>query len=171
MKTLALILTLLGPRPDAAGVGRLAPVFEAEAQREGVDPRLVVAVAFRESSLRARAVGDAGELGIMQIKPGGQARWRCRGLRWRTRVRDNIRCGVRILAFARRQCPGRGPRAWLRIYNGTRGCGPSRYARRVLRILKRAGGNPRAAWVGHSLHRRPGLITRGAWCANRCGVP
>ena len=35
----------------------------------GIDPRLAVALAFNESGLRQNKTGDAGEIGIMQIKP------------------------------------------------------------------------------------------------------
>ena len=35
----------------------------------GVDPRLAVSLAFNESGLRQNKIGDAGEIGIMQIKP------------------------------------------------------------------------------------------------------
>ena len=35
----------------------------------GIDPRLAVSLAFNESGLRQNKVGDAGEIGIMQIKP------------------------------------------------------------------------------------------------------
>ncbi len=135
--TAALILALLGASPRAeATANRLAPMFESAARMGRMDPRLVVAVAFHESSLRDRKRGAAGEIGIMQIKPGGQARYRCRGMAWRTSTRDNIRCGVRILSYARQRCSG-PPVRWLGIYNGIRRCGPSLYAQRVLRHTRR----------------------------------
>lgn len=40
-----------------------------KAKVTGVDPRLAVALAFNESGLRQNKIGDAGEIGIMQIKP------------------------------------------------------------------------------------------------------
>lgn len=40
-----------------------------KAKVSGVDPRLAVALAFSESGLRQNKIGDAGEIGIMQIKP------------------------------------------------------------------------------------------------------
>ena len=39
-----------------------------KAQASGVDPRLAVTLAFSESGLRQNKIGDAGEIGIMQIK-------------------------------------------------------------------------------------------------------
>lgn len=40
-----------------------------KAQAYGIDPRLAVSLAFTESGLRQNKTGDAGEIGIMQIKP------------------------------------------------------------------------------------------------------
>lgn len=40
-----------------------------KAKVTGIDPRLAVALAFNESGLRQNKIGDAGEIGIMQIKP------------------------------------------------------------------------------------------------------
>lgn len=40
-----------------------------KAEKAGVDPRLAAVLAFNESGLRQNKVGDAGEIGIMQIKP------------------------------------------------------------------------------------------------------
>ncbi len=40
-----------------------------EAIKIGVDPRLAVALAFQESSLRHGKTGEAGEIGIMQVRP------------------------------------------------------------------------------------------------------
>ncbi len=41
------------------------------ARRNNVDPRLVKAVVWRESRFRPDALGLAGEVGLMQIRPGG----------------------------------------------------------------------------------------------------
>jgi hypothetical protein len=40
-----------------------------KAEKMGIDPRLAVALAFRESSLRPDAVGTSGEIGLMQVMP------------------------------------------------------------------------------------------------------
>jgi hypothetical protein len=40
-----------------------------EAIKIGVDPRLAVALAFQESGLRHGKTGEAGEIGIMQVRP------------------------------------------------------------------------------------------------------
>jgi len=40
-----------------------------KAEKMGIDPRLAVALAFRESSLNPDAVGTSGEIGLMQVMP------------------------------------------------------------------------------------------------------
>lgn len=57
-----------GDVPAAAGQFRAA--FEAAAQRYGVDPDLLAAVAWTESNFNADARSHAGALGLMQIMPG-----------------------------------------------------------------------------------------------------
>lgn len=47
----------------------LAPVFREAAEKYGVDPRLVVAVARRESAFDDRAVSPVGARGVMQLMP------------------------------------------------------------------------------------------------------
>lgn len=138
-QVLALTASLLGGRSDVETVKRLAPVFIQEAAAANLPASLVVAVSFRESSLRTSARGSSGELGLMQIKPGGQERYHCAGLNWRSDVRHNIRCGVRLLAHAKATCGG-PPENWLRQYKGLRGCGPSVYGRKVVELLRREKG-------------------------------
>jgi hypothetical protein len=48
---------------------RFAQQVADTAIRMGVDPRLAVALAFRESSFNPEAVGTSGEIGLMQVKP------------------------------------------------------------------------------------------------------
>jgi hypothetical protein len=48
---------------------RFAQQVADTAIRMGVDPRLAVALAFRESSLNPDAVGTSGEIGLMQVMP------------------------------------------------------------------------------------------------------
>ena len=48
-----------------------AAEIRAAANRHGIDPQLVRALIWRESRFRARAEGDSGEIGLMQLLPKG----------------------------------------------------------------------------------------------------
>lgn len=67
----------------------------AIAEEEGLDPALALAVAARESSFNPRALGGAGEVGVMQLTRGAAADV---GVAWPPwDPVDNIRGGVRYL--------------------------------------------------------------------------
>ncbi|MGP9821102.1 lytic transglycosylase domain-containing protein [Salinarimonas sp. NSM] len=53
----------------AAGGGSVQAMVTAAALRHGIDPTLAHAMAMVESNYRCSAVGRAGELGVMQVKP------------------------------------------------------------------------------------------------------
>ena len=76
-------------------------MVRAEAQRQGVDPALALAIATAESSLDQRAVSYADAVGVMQLMPY-TATWLSsldgRALD-RMQAADNIRGGVLLLHF------------------------------------------------------------------------
>lgn len=133
----AAVLALLGPggrNPVVrARAARVAPVVLAEAQRAHLPAALMMAMAFRESGFRQDVVSAGGDVGLFQVRPSGQARYRCRRLDLH-QLRGNARCAARILRWARELCGG-GPERWLGVYAGVRRCGPSHYGRRVLAVL------------------------------------
>lgn len=51
------------------------PLIRQAALRHGVPPSLVKAVIWKESRYRARCVGRAHEMGLMQITPGAVSDW------------------------------------------------------------------------------------------------
>ena len=138
------VLHMMGDRRAHVYRERAAAfAFHAEraiaAERSGIAPNLLAAVAGKESSWRwewkgAIIEGQAGDLGYMQVTPETAAEL-CPGLDMRRPV-DNIRCGLRKLAAVERECGG-PPANWLGRYNGQK-CGPSCYADRVLAIVARA---------------------------------
>jgi soluble lytic murein transglycosylase-like protein len=137
----SLILSLLpvkhGPNCKHAKMARrLAPIIVAEAAAYDLDPRLVTMVISHESDFRARMVGAAGEIGLMQVKPDGHAAWLCS--KWEVRhLRNpklNVRCGVKILAYMRTRC-GDPAERWLTAYNGGR-CRDGAYGRKVLALAR-----------------------------------
>ena len=83
------------------------------ARRHGIDPELVRAVIWQESRFDAAAVGAAGEIGLMQILPGGAvAEWarvmRCPAPPERQLFRPevNLEIGCFYLARALRRWEG-----------------------------------------------------------------
>jgi hypothetical protein len=111
----------------------LAPIIERESRRARLDPILVASVAWHESRWNQDARGKDGEIGVMQIHPRGAATFLCRSMPATTE--GNVRCGIAILARARRMCGGPMAR-WLGAYAGL-ACGPSRYAQQVISTLSR----------------------------------
>jgi soluble lytic murein transglycosylase-like protein len=55
--------------PTASVETPFGPLFHEAAQTHGVDPRLLVAVAGRESSMNPNATSRAGACGLMQLMP------------------------------------------------------------------------------------------------------
>lgn len=87
------------------------------ARRAGVDPKLAVAIAFKESSLRANPPrGSSGEIGIMQIMPGTG-----RGMGYDEKklqtLEDNIEAGIKYLKQGL-QATGNDPKLAAVYYNG-----------------------------------------------------
>lgn len=48
---------------------KIALAVARKAKEKGIDPRLAVALAFQESGFKPDAVGAAGEIGLMQVRP------------------------------------------------------------------------------------------------------
>ncbi|WP_156917499.1 lytic transglycosylase domain-containing protein [Salinarimonas rosea] len=66
--TATVVETAAAAAPAAAG-GSVQAMVTAAALRHGIDPTLAHAMAMVESNYRCSAVGRAGELGVMQVKP------------------------------------------------------------------------------------------------------
>ena len=144
LKLIAALILMLGlqsahvPRRYAQRAEDLAPLIRAAlvVEMSDLDPLLVGAMITKESGQRPEVFGKAGEVGYSQVKPDGMAKLLCRDLDIH-KPADNIRCGVRILTFARKRCGGE-PSRWLGVYKGWRTCGSTGYSRRVLGIMERA---------------------------------
>ncbi|MCF7984199.1 MAG: lytic transglycosylase domain-containing protein [Thiohalocapsa sp.] len=80
----------------AARRDRYAPIIDAEAARQGVDPNLVHAVIRAESAYRPSAKSHAGAYGLMQLMPATAKRFGVRDI-WDPA--QNIRGGVAYLRF------------------------------------------------------------------------
>ncbi len=85
---------VFNPNGRATAPQRYAPLIEEAARTHGVDPRLVAAVARRESAWNANAVSDKGACGLMQLMP---ATARFLGVSNVFDARENIHGGTRYL--------------------------------------------------------------------------
>lgn len=139
-------LTALG-HPTATPADRvrealLATVIAEEGQRNDVDPLLIAAVIFRESSFNMKAIGKKGERGLMQLLPHGSALADYPHLAPSAleSPRLNIALGTRHMARVRAVCGASAgsPLLWLSVYNGTQKCRPTRYSRAVIAAAAKA---------------------------------
>lgn len=110
-------------------------VEECQAVQPPIDPFLVVAIVFKESSFREKIKGKKGEVGLMQIMPrGALTRTILKGKM--QDVRSNIRVGVGHLHYWQTECGPENMDLWLSAYNLGR-CKSTKYARRVRRVYCR----------------------------------
>lgn len=132
MKPHALLLAALLALPTAASASDVRAIVTAKARAHGVPVTLAHAITQQETGYNCRAVGSAGELGAMQVKPAT-----ARGVGVHGNLRDcatGIEAGMRYLRQALTKAGGSwtGAAALYQggLYSGRRS---SPYARQVLR--------------------------------------
>src|SRR5437870_1044094 len=107
--------------PPAAALRRrlYLDMFEQQAREQAVPAELVDAVAFVESAYDPSTIGQAGEIGIMQVMPSTAAMLGFQGNQAQLAdVDTNIRYGVHYLAGALRQAGGDLCRALMKYRAG-----------------------------------------------------
>lgn len=110
-------------------------VEESQAVQPPIDPFLVAAIIFKESSFRAKIKGKRGEVGLMQVMPRG-AVTRTITKERNLDVRANIRVGIGHLNYWQKECGRDDMDIWLSAYNAGR-CKKTKYAKRVRRLYCR----------------------------------
>lgn len=116
-------------------VQRFAPLIDAEAKRQGLDPALVRAVVAVESAYEPEAVSPKGAIGLMQVIPATAERYGLAPDPRRTlaqKLKDpatNVRIGTRYLSDLIERF-GDDLRLALAAYNAGEGA-VERYARSV----------------------------------------
>jgi soluble lytic murein transglycosylase-like protein len=80
----------------------------SEARKQGLDPRIAIAVATVESSLNPKAVGPKGELGLFQLHPKF---FKSVG------TQENIRLGIKHLLYWKNNCPASAGYEFVNCYN------------------------------------------------------
>jgi len=119
---------------------QIARIIENEAIENNLDPLLLVAIGYRESSwsedvISGKRRGALGEIGACQIMPRGAA-WRRGGRCDLTKVDCNIHTAAVWLDACRDWCGAGDHWRWVSAY-GRRTC-PSRREARRGRATKRA---------------------------------
>lgn len=108
----AAILFVLLYELDAAASERqdIIKMIRTSAVEHGIEPDLAVAIAVVESGLNPNAVGDAGEIGLFQlrpeyhrVKPGD--------------VKNNIDVAMKYLGYLKSVCGPKYRDAWIICYN------------------------------------------------------
>jgi len=107
-------------------------VEECGAVQPPIDPFLVTAIIFRESSFRAKVKGTRGEVGLMQIMPRGTLT-RSITREDLTDVRANIRVGIGHLQYWQEECGTDDMEVWLSAYNAGK-CKRTGYGKRIKRL-------------------------------------
>jgi soluble lytic murein transglycosylase-like protein len=105
-------------------------VEESEAVQPKMDPYLVVAIAFRESSFREKVKGKHGEVGLMQVLPYGALTRTIIKDPAPMELRSNIRIGIGHLNYWQKKCGNKDIDTWISAYNIGR-CVKTDYAKRI----------------------------------------
>lgn len=110
-------------------------VEETQSSDPRIDPFLVVAIVFKESSFRAKVKGKRGEVGLMQILPRGSYTQSI-AKDSIADARENIRIGVAHLRYWLKECGTDDTAVWLSAYNSGK-CGITGYSKRVLSLHRK----------------------------------
>jgi soluble lytic murein transglycosylase len=136
------------PKKTRASADQLAAALVRAANLSQIDPLLLLAVAYQESSLNPRALGRAGEIGLMQLKLE-TARWLARELDIKPPTRAqlfepelNLELGAAYLRYLEERYSGPNRRRhFLKAYNlGPAGLRANRWTDYHKRILKHYRG-------------------------------
>jgi len=135
----------LQPATSEADAETMAQAFVDAGEANSVDPLLLVAIAFRESSLNPSALGQLRERGLMQVHGVALQHRPDNCHEDLETINCQIRTGARWLAIVREQCPG-SPWRWVCSYGNSRCCseqegGLSLGTRRARRFYVQIGGS------------------------------
>lgn len=107
------------PRGDPAGRSRYIYLVRTEAKRNGLPVQIADAVAFIESAYNPVRIGDAGEIGLMQVRPSTARMLGFHGSAAELfNPRKNLRYGILYLAQAWRLAKGDLCRALMKYRAG-----------------------------------------------------
>lgn len=118
-------------------VAAASAMILSESEKRGFDPLFILAVIQTESKFDPNIIGNAGEIGLMQIKPD-TAHWIAQkenipwtGKNMLKNPATNIRIGIAYLAFLRKNFAGAAPN-YVSAYN----MGPKNVRRLVAQAIQ-----------------------------------
>lgn len=96
----------------------LIALIHSVAQQHGLDPKLMVAIAQQESSLRPNAVSQSGDIGLFQMSPRTAKAYNC-SIAHLTIPLHNTECAARYLADLKKKWAHKEPKIWYsRFHHG-----------------------------------------------------
>ncbi len=78
-----------------------------------IDPNIVKSVITVESNWQSNNIGQAGEIGLMQIMPGNSFL----SQEELSKPENNLKEGIKLLKFAKDNCPFQEDFQWVICYN------------------------------------------------------
>lgn len=108
-----LILLLISGAVYADPVTPVKQIIIEEAQKQGLDPSIALAIADVESHTSTKAIGGIGELGLFQIRPEFVAI----PAYMLFDARTNARLGIQQLIYWRSHCPTNKNLDWIGCFN------------------------------------------------------
>jgi len=105
---LALMLTA-----QMAHCSEITDIITIEAQKQGLEPEIAIAVATLESGLNPRAIGSKNEVGLFQIRPEFSHIKRISLFD----PKINAREGIKLLIYYRKTCPTKEGLLWIQCFN------------------------------------------------------
>jgi hypothetical protein len=107
MQLLVLLVILISSTSQA----NYSELIKKEAKKQGIEPKLALAIAMVESGMNPKALGAKGEVGLFQLRPE---------LHPKTQLLNpsvNIKLGIEQLKFWQKNCPVTEKYSWITCYN------------------------------------------------------
>lgn len=113
----------------------LTAMIHSAAVAHGLEPKLLLAIAKQESSLRPHVVSSTGDVGLMQISPRTARAFGC-DIKRLKEPRVNIDCAAKYLAHLKEKYSAKEPHTWATRYHSRNDVLRFRYKLALSRHMK-----------------------------------